>query len=227
MTLKNLLSFSLLSLIFINTTNAQDLDYLTPENRIGQLFFKVSSEYRITPLTYTEPIKPGVTVDPDLQNSGMAFAYNLDMFITKNLNLGFSNSLRYDYLGGDIAQIKGDFGKKPSNRGLIIGYHFYLDYHFKIFKESELFIRVGKSLLNRGTNINSKTTFFDSEGNVLTVLDSSSDFSYEPSNLGLGWKKRKIEIMLGFYTSSISEYFEENVNFTVPYFKFSYNLGRL
>ncbi|MGB3606447.1 hypothetical protein, partial [Psychroserpens sp.] len=161
----------ILNLIFILTCigeslSAQEMNYLDKENRGGQLFFKVGSEYRITPLPTSAPPSQNVFVNTDLQNSGVAFAYTLDMFVTKNLSIGFSNSFRYDYLGG-IAEFEGDIGAQPENRGLIIGYHFYLDYHFKVFKESELFLRLGRSLLNRGTVIDSKKTFFNAEGEVL------------------------------------------------------------
>lgn len=206
----------------------QETNYLFPENRKGQVFFKIGSEYRITPLPYAEGITiPEQAVDIDFQNSGVAFFYSLDFFITKNLNVGFSNSFRYDYLGSDLNQLPNDFGAKPADRGLIIGYHFYLDYHFKIFKESEIFIRIGKSLLNRGTNIRYKETFFDTDGNSQGILFSSRDYSFEPTNIGLGWKKNKIEILIGAYISNNTEYFVEQEELIIPYFKFSYNLGRL
>lgn len=200
-------------------------NYILPENRKGQVFFKVSSEYRITPLPYEAEIIVPIQVDD--QNSGVAFAYTFDFFVSKNLSLGFSNSFRYDYLGGDFDDVQSDFGADPANRGLIIGFHFYLDYHFKIFKESELYVRLGRSLLNRGTQLNEKITFFDDQGNLLFSRSGPVDPGYEPWNFGLGWKKRKIEILLGFYTSSNTEYFLVPEDFIVPYFKFSYNLGRL
>ncbi|MEM6517096.1 MAG: hypothetical protein AAF688_13000 [Bacteroidota bacterium] len=213
-------------LVSIFTKAQEDINFLSPENRKGQLFFKVSSEYRITPLPTDSPKSRNVFVNTDLQNSGVAFAYTLDMFITQNLSIGFSNSFRYDYLGG-TSDIEGFFGAEPSNRGIIIGYHFYLDYHFKIFRESEIFLRFGRSLLNRGTLIDSKETFFDEEGEPILTIGTSDDYAYEAYNWGLGWKKRKVEIMLAFYTSSVTEYFVEDQAYIIPYFKFSYNLGRL
>lgn len=226
MTFKYLLLFALSFVLFSSYAQEQDINYLAPENRSGQLFFKLSSEYRITPLPTTSPSSQFVFVNTDLQNSGVALAFSLDMFITKNLSLGFSNSFRYDYLGGSEG-FENDGQSRPANRGLIIGYHFYLDYHFKIFKESELYVRVGRSLLNRGTEIKSQKTFFNPSGEVIGTVRNSGDYAYEPWNWGIGWKKRKVEIMLAFYTSGNTEYFSEQQNYIIPYFKFSYNLGRL
>ncbi|WP_299128089.1 hypothetical protein [uncultured Winogradskyella sp.] len=218
------IAITFITLNFSYTQN-NNINYLLTENRKGQLFFKVSSEYRITPLPYDAPNTFPVSLD--LQSSGVAFAYTLDYFVLKNLSLGFSNSLRYSYIGADFTQIEGVSGSAPSNRGLIFGFHLYADYHFKIFKKSELFLRLGKSLLNRGTEINTKEPFFDNEGNLIVVIGSAFDAAYEPWNFGIGWKKRKLELMLGFYTSSNSEFFDVPEEFIVPYFKFSYNLGRL
>ena len=103
-------------------------NYLLKENRKGQLFFKLSSEYRITPLPTNVAQNPNIPVDSDMQNSGVAFAYTLDFFTGKNLSIGFSNSFRYDELGANLGsnrnQIEGGFGVEPTNRGLIIGFIF-------------------------------------------------------------------------------------------------------
>ncbi|MDO1500519.1 hypothetical protein Q2T40_10300 [Winogradskyella maritima] len=219
------LFFAPIALLFIIQLNAQDLNYLDIENRKGQVFFKIGTEYRITPLPYdAETVYP---VQVDKQNSGLAFSGALDYFISKNLSLGFGNSIRYDYLGGFNSSPNGDFDIQTSNRGLIFGFHLYVDYNFKIFKESEIYLRVGRSLLNRGTQLDIKETFFDNDGNELFTSFGVTDASYEPWNFGLGWKKRKIELLAGIYTSNITEYFLVNESFVVPYLKFSYNLGRL
>lgn len=223
---KSTLQLILICCSTLNYSQSQEKNYLLQDNRKGQLFFKVSSEYRLTPLPYEQPT--AVPVPVDNQNSGIAFSYALDYFVTENLNLGFSNSFRYDYLGGDFDDIEPNFGAEPANRGLIIGYHFYIDYHFQLFNESELYLRLGRSLLNRGTQINVKRTFFNEDtGEILFSQNRPLDLSYEPWNFGIGWKKRKLEILLGIYTSGITEYFIEPEDFIVPYFKLSYNLGRL
>ncbi|MFT5848264.1 hypothetical protein [Psychroserpens sp.] len=226
MTFKNILLFTLLSLLCPIYSQAQDIDYLLPENRKGQLFFKLSAEYRITPLPTTAPSSGKANVNTDLQNSGEAFSFELNLFITENLSLGFANSYRYDEIGG-FEGLDNDRQSRPTNRGLIIGYHFYVDYHFKIFRESELFARVGLSMLNRGTRVASRETFFTPDGEIFGVAGSSNGTEYTSNNWSIGWKKRKTEIMLGFYTSGNSDYFLEPQIYTIPYFKFSYNLGRL
>lgn len=198
----------------------------TTENRKGGLFFSVGSEYRITPIypmgTFNNDIASATNID--LQSSGVAFNYAFNYFVTKNLSLGFANTIRYDLV--TLADnITTDFGYRVAHNDFIFGFHFYADYHFQIFKEGELVVRLGKSLLNRGTEFRSKETFYDDEGNVLFSVYSQLDAGYEPWNFAIGYKKKKVFLLLGAYTSSISEYV--NADFIVPYVKFSYNLGKL
>lgn len=201
-------------------------NYLQPENRRGQLFFKVGGEYRITPLPNSAAPANNILVNSDKQNSGSGVFYTLDMFLTKNLSLGFSHTLRYDEVGGLRSGIEGNFGSEPMPKALIQGYHFYIDYHFKVFRESEIYLRLGRSLINRGTEVVFKETFSNG-GEPLLSVTGAKDYAYEPWNFGIGWKKRKVELMLAVYTSNISEYFATDETFIIPYFKFSYNLGRL
>jgi hypothetical protein len=215
------------STLFNSYAQIKEINYLSPENRKGQVFYKVGAEYRITPLPSNAILSNNVFVNTDKQNSGTAFFYTLDLFVTKNLSLGFSHTFRYDEVGGLSSGIEGNFGTESTPKALIQGYHFYADYHFKVFRNSELFLRLGRSLINRGTEITVKETFFDDQGNQVLSATGTVDYAYEPWNFAAGWKKRKLEIILGFYTSNISEYFITDEAFIIPYFKFSYNLGRL
>ncbi|MBZ9629740.1 hypothetical protein LB465_03030 [Salegentibacter sp. LM13S] len=205
----------------------------TIETRKGQLFFKIGTEYRITPLPYdageSDP-NIGLT-NVGIQNSGLAINYSLDYFITKNLTLGFTNSFRYDLL---LYNNEVSFDSPENNEGstqvektLITDFHFYLNYHFQIFKNSEIFIRAGKSLANRGTDYGTKNSFFDQEGNLVSKSISQNNFHFQPENFGLGYKKDKVEVMAGVLTTTVTEYFLTNERFTIPYLKLSYNLGKL
>ena len=198
------------------------------ENRKNNLFFSVGSEYRITPIrgSSESPLITNYILAIDAQNSGAAFYYALDYYFTKNITLGFSHSIRYDVILNDANNIFSDFGAESAQRGLIFGYHFYLDYHFKIFENSELFLRVGKSLLNRGTDFTTKNTFGEIDSNNL-VLYSTSDFSYEPWNFAIGYKKQRFSLIGGIYSSSNTEYFQETKSFIIPYFSLKYNIGKL
>ncbi len=197
-------------------------------NRQGGLFFSVGSEYRITPIYSMDASLSGfVPVSVDLQNSGVAFFYAFDYFVTKNLSLGFSNSIRYDLHMLPIDEIEGDFGVRAADKTFIFGFHFYLNYHVKVFENSELFIRLGKSFLNGGTEFREKASFYDDNGDLLASLFTQEDFEYQPWNFGIGYKKNKVSLMLGAYTTSVTNYFNDGSAFIVPYVQFKYNLGKL
>lgn len=198
------------------------------EERKGKLFFKVGSEYRITPFRYnTGNVDSNIPTNIDTQNSGVAFHYGLDYFITKNLSIGFNNSFRYDLLINTINEIDQDFGSQKADKTLIVGGHLYLDYHVKVFKNSELFARFGKSLLNGGTEYTRKRTYFDSQGETIAYSYENDNFMFFATNIAIGYKKGKVELLAGMYTSSITNYFVATESLKIPYLNFTYTLGKL
>lgn len=198
------------------------------QERKGKLFFKVGSEYRITPLPYDfGKTHPDLRTDIDDQNSGVAFHYGFDYFILKNLSLGFNNSFRYDVLVRNDDVTEADFGVKKIDKTVMVGGHLYLDYHVKVFKNSELFARIGKSLLNGGANYVEKNTYYDSQGNIAATSYQTNSFQYYTTNFAVGFKKDKVEIIVGMYASKNSEYFEEAESLKVPYINFTYTIGKL
>lgn len=222
--MKNLLFIFLLfttSILF--SQNSYDID-----QRKGQLFFSLGTEYRITPFYKSSGGQSILPVNIDSQSSGVAFNYTFDYFATKNLSFGFSNSIRYDLVTTGLTQFTNENGFLPVKNDLIFGFHFYADYHFKVFKNAELYLRIGKSLLNRGTEFSSKETLYDQNGQPTVSFTSPTvDTAFEPWNFGIGYKKKKISLTLGVYTSSISEYFNDGTTIGIPYVNFKYNLGKL
>tara|TARA_R110002074_G_scaffold75458_6_gene172509 strand:+ start:90 stop:773 length:684 start_codon:yes stop_codon:yes gene_type:complete len=226
--MKKITTAIILMSVFSFTVNAQkswDID-----KRKGKLFFSVGSEYRITPIKSGERIYSlnSIATIEDVQNSGVAFRYAFDFFITNNISLGFSHSLRYDLISnsGEIST-DGNFAYDKASYGLINGFDFYLDYHFKIFTEGELFVRLGKSLLNGGTDVSFRQSFFDANGAFLGSVFLTEDFSFYPWNFALGYKKNRTSFLIGIYSTSNTNYFDSNTSFIVPYFGFRYNLGKL
>ena len=192
-------------------------------------FFSVGTDYRFFVYEDSPPFK--VTEDPDIivdtysQYSDFAFNYNLDYFISKNLSLGFSHSIRYDVVSQAVNNVSGEFGAESSKKSLIFGYHFYLDYHFRVFKKSEMFLRFGRSLLNRGTEFSIKRLFAQTDsGDIYSI--TPSDFAYEPWNFAIGYKKQKFSLIGGAYTSSNTDY-KGVSDMIIPYISFRYNIGKL
>ena len=196
--------------------------------RKGKLFFKVGTEYRITPLPYNVGIRdPQVPVDIDAQNSGVAFHYGFDYFITKNLSVGFNNSFRYDVLINNVNEVNEDSGVQKTDKTLIVGGHLYLDYHVKVFKNSEVFARFGQSLLNGGTEYMRKTTHYDNQGNLIGTSYGNDNLSFYAFNFAVGYKKGKTELLVGIYSSSTADYFTETESLIIPYLNFTYTIGKL
>lgn len=157
----------------------------------------------------------------------MALGGSLDYFITRDLTIGFGNAVRYDILTYDFNDIDQDFGVQPTKDDLIFSFHFYVDYHFKIFKNSEIFLRVGRSIMNGGTDFTEKTTFYDQNGDVSGTFSVSGDYSFGAGHYAVGWKKDRISIIAGMFVSTTTNYFIDTTRFHIPYLSFKYNLGKL
>ena len=225
MALNKIFMKNLFLLIILASTT---YSYSQIEERKGKLFFKIGTEYRITPLPYDGgKVDQGIPADIDSQNSGVAFHYGFDFFITKNLSVGFNNSFRYDVIIRTDNEINRENGFQKMNKSLIIGGHLYLDYHIKVFKNSELFARVGYSLLNGGTEYLEKNTYYDNQGNISGSLLTSSDLSFNAANFAIGYKKQKIELLIGLYSSSTSNYFAETESLKIPYINITYTIGKM
>ena len=82
----------------------------------------------------------------------LAFMHDLNYFLTTALSLGFSNSLRYDTQLSDRASLTTE-NTGPKSKTLLVDYHFYADYHFKAFVNSELVLRLGRSYLKTDSQI--------------------------------------------------------------------------
>lgn len=202
---------------------------LTRENRKGGLFFKTSLEYRIASIYNDGPkTERSVFVDINDQNTGAAINYAFDWFVGKNVSLGFSHSLRYDHLlneGLNTQQIS--LVASAEDNTLLMDFHFYAQYHIPLFKESEVFVLFGRSLLHVGSSFNFGRRFEDENGVLFAGLLTPSNFNFGAWNFGMGWKKNRFELLTGLYTTGTSEYFIIGTDLTTPYVRLSYNIGRL
>lgn len=216
---------SLFLLLFSWQITSQNL--LSKEDRKGNLFFKISSEYRIVSL-FDRDIDQIDVVDVQDQTTGLGFNYAFDWFTGTNFSLGFSHTLRYDHIlkarldPNQLAVVSG-----VDTNGLLMDFHFYVQYHIKVFKNSELYVVLGRSLLNVGSDYNEADRIFDEQGEFIGALVTSTNTNYGSWNGGLGWKKNRYSILGGIYLSDNVDYFNESGILTIPYIRFSYNLGKL
>ena len=202
-------------LLIISSTYAQN------SQKKGGFYFGLSTGYRLTPFS-GKLYSNSINTSPDQQSTGLDLSYNIDYYILNSWSLGFSNSFRYDLVSYDANTITTQTGTQGVNNAILIGWHFYTDYHFKLKNKRTIFFRVGKSVLNENSNYVKK---------VPLLLGSSEyhlqNYTYGALNVAVGYQKNKSKLILGFYTSKSSNYLSEKGSFTVPYFKFNYILGKL
>lgn len=220
--------YVILIVFFFITLNTTAQSNASIENRKEKLFFKLGSDYRITPIYKGNKIKENtLRTSIDSQSSGAAFFYGVEFFPGKNWSLNFDHSFHYTlfYLESFYGDPK-DLGGEASVNQLFYDFHFFINYYIKIFKESEVFLRVGKSMLNRNSNYTTNEALYDDNGNFIIGISSQGNFNFSPYNFGLGYKKNKVEVLLGIYSTSNTPYLVSEP-FIIPYFNLAYTIGKM
>lgn len=219
---KQLTIFLLLLPLFIYTQNSKE--------RKGRFLFSIGPEYRVTPIyNFKSDDVEDITTytNVDYQNSGMGLNISVEYFVFKNLSLGFTNSVRYDMVNSESTEISNPvYGVKKADYKLLMGYHFYLTYYFKLLKKSEFFVNMGYSLLNRNSEFSHKFPVYDQDGNYFTSFYEITNYSYSSFKYGLGYKRGKGKIALGIYHTTNTPYFKTTTPFIVPFINASYSFGK-
>lgn len=221
--------YLIFSLLFLISLSILAQDKTDIENRKGKLFFKVGSDYRITPLYNNEfSTVNTLRTSIDSQSSGAALFYGVEFFPGKNWSLNFSHSFHYTlfYLESFYGD-PNDLGGEASVNQLFFDYHIFVNYYIKVFIESEILIRVGRSMLNNNSNYTTNVASYDDNGNFIIGISTQGNFNMQSYNFGLGYKKNKVEILLGIYSTSITPYPEVKKDFIIPYFNLAYTIGKM
>ncbi len=195
----------------------------------GRFHLNIGPEYRITPIyDVAVPVtEAALYTNTDKQNSGTGLNLDLEYFITDKLSLGFINSFRYDLVIADSREISAEFGVEAADYKLLMDYHLYLAYYFKVFGKGEFFINAGVSLLNRNSDFSVKEPVRNSDGELIGMGLYIGDYHYSANRLSLGYKKGRGKLSLGIYFTQQAPYFKATTSFIVPHIGYSYKIGKL
>jgi hypothetical protein len=197
------------------------------ETRQGKFFLQGLIEYRITPYYNDDRTFSSVraaNVNHDKMNSGTAAGYNLKYFASKNFAINFGQTFRYTtfIFTNDTPQF---FSDTPAAKVFLIDYNFSADYYLKVFKKGEFVFRLGLSFMNSGSDYSSTNASYDSNQQLIGWNTGQYDFTLFTQNLGLGYRKDKLEIMLGVYHANLTNYdIEASGGIYYPYLKLEYSL---
>lgn len=194
------------------------------------MFFKVGTEYRITPISGSGnglPTLAGLNTNTDFLNTGAALSFGLEYFVTKNFSLGFDNTLRFDTVTINFGDIALDRGSSSNRKTFLFGWHFHANYYIKVFKKSELFFRIGLSRLNGGADVATQDLFRDDNGEITGGVLGTFDLASFAGNFAIGYKNKRIEALLGIYLTDDSNFSQNGSTNIIPYIKITYNLGKL
>lgn len=204
--------------------------YSNFETRKGTIVLKVAAEYRVTPFYSEEEAfsnSAGRFTSVDFLKSGEAFSYGLEAFLSKKLSFNVQHSLRRSLVVLPFGAIENNFGIAETDEKILMGFHAFFDYHIQLFKESEIFIRLGVSTFNGGANFVTKQTFFDEAGEIAAQPEFQGNFNNEGFNFGMGYAKDRFKLFLGLYTERGNVFFSRAFPIYTPYIKLSYNIINL
>ncbi|WP_299149384.1 hypothetical protein [uncultured Dokdonia sp.] len=207
------------------------------ETKRKKFSLTIGTEYRITPIIELEPglvtrIAP-VTFNTADMLIGPSINYELGWEFVKNWSFNFSHSLRYNFVYNERANVSNNFGityDKPIYR-LIMDYNFYIEKHFMLSQGKSLYVRFGKSIANTGTRYaTSRILDIPELGEFGTVaLANNGNFTWYPTNAGLGYESNGISFTGGIYFSTQHEFgttTRPNASIILPYFNLSYRLKK-
>ena len=200
--------------------------FLTAQETIGDvkstLQFLIGTEYRITPIYSSATLSENAYfTNMDAQNSGIALNIGLEYGIARNLTVGFSNGFRYDMVIAQRPESNNAINVGAIDYKLIVDYHIYLAYYYKVFPKADIFVSAGVSLLNSNTDFSIKKVDEYGEGFYI------SDFSFFANRISIGFQSLKSRVYLGMNLSRTTDYFEETTSFIIPHIGFSYSLASL
>jgi len=234
--------FITLSLLFF-------LNGFSQEKTTSRFSIKIGTEYRITPI-YSANKNPTIALNEvdiidfnlDRQLSGTPIGYTLSYRIFKNFEIGFSHSFRYShvYFKSGLDDIQPNTNLKTTqgesiNR-LITDYHFFVGKYFDLGK-TDLFFRVGYSMMNRGTDYLGVASHKFEDGSINT-LRFDSHFNFSAFTASAGFVSNKFELGFGvYYTGELEngatlifdkDYMrvdsEIQQNVIIPFLKLSYRI---
>lgn len=192
-------------------------------SREKNFFLNLGAEYRITPIHKSGDQAIATNfINPDLQNVGPVLNIGVDYYFTQNFSVGFKTSVRYNLITTHI-----DETSSETERGLMFGYHFGLNYHFQVFKKGDLLVNAGLSLLNRNSEYARSEPNFNEEGEVVDSTTSIENYNFSANNISVGYGKGKSKIMMGIYISRNTKYFDGKTTFIVPFLSYSFDVAKL
>lgn len=223
----------LLVLLFLSTNLFSQFapSYANLDERRGKILFNFGMEYRVTPFyELSMDIQRNVAgsfTNTDNIHRGPAFSYGLELFLSKKLSFNIQHSFRRSLLVLPFGPIEGGSGIDIAEKELLMGFHASLDYHVKIFSESELFFRFGISTYNGGSNFVVKTAIFNEQNEIVDGLQTQGSYDNEGLNVAFGLAKNQFKLLLGIYTSKGNKFYNLAFPIYTPYVKLSYNILRL
>ncbi|MGN7512783.1 MAG: hypothetical protein ACTHOM_00305 [Allomuricauda sp.] len=198
--------------------------YLIAQNitREKNFFFNLGTEFRITPIHKSGDQAVATNfINPDLQNSGPVLNIGVDYYFTQNFSAGFKTSVRYDLITTYINETVSE-----TERGLMFGYHFNLNYHFQIFKKGDLLVGAGISLLNRNSEYARTESIFNDEGQAVASNTYMDNYNFSANKIFVGYGNGRSKITTGIYITRDTKYFEGKTTFIIPFISYSIDIAK-
>lgn len=193
----------------------------------NSISFSLNSEYRITPIYLNNSyfqigdMQPSSNVDEQISGTSIAYLISYN-FYKEKYNISFKHSLRRDLLVYENSNLNNSDLNKPLYT-FINDYHFAVERNFKLKNDFVLGLKIGYSLMNRGTEYRYIKTY-DDIPDVYVILDSNLNFNAYSFNIGVSKKKLSFYIGSHFVENNNFSNLNENVKILIPNFQLQYKI---
>jgi hypothetical protein len=196
--------------------------------------FKVDAgfEFRIVPFNFKNEEGLYTTnkfflYNRDKHLSGNSINVSIEYYFLKNTTIGINQSFRYDQLYSDNNL------DNPNN-------YFTTDQHMRIIADTEIQLKQYFPLKNINHQIigslgygfmNNNTLFHvtevydrDPNGQINFSRTSEVDFQFQAYKIGVGYKYKKFEAMIGTYIVEKDNFDDYSSGFGMPFLRLTYNI---
>ena len=208
--------------------------YYYPQSEYKNSFkLNAGVEYRITPYNLKTkdviyPLEYYYNTNRDAHLSGTSLNFELEYFFFKDTSIGLMQNFRYDELYSDLTLNGNVLESSDMRMRLISDTGVFVKHYLHLKNENNaIFGLLGYAFMNNNTSFNSKRIYEHDQNEYPVFSNGDVNFRFQSIYLGIGYKYKKFEIMLGnHFVGKNSDPFDnwDSEGFGMPFIRLGYNI---
>jgi len=196
--------------------------------------FKVDAgvEFRIVPFNFRNAEGLSTSNQFFLYNrdkhlSGNSINVGIEYFFLKHTTIGISQSFRYDQLYSDYnLNNPNDFSSADQHMRFIADTEVQLKQYIPLKNSNQYLIaNIGYGFMNNNTLFHVTEVYErNADGQIMFSRSSEVDFQFQAYKIGVGYKYKKFEAIIGTYIVEKHNFDDYTSGFGMPFLRLNYNV---